>query len=190
MHCTMFSTVGRYDSRVPNSPRRLAIAGAPVRAPISAATPSIAVPTAVPTAIAVTAAASDSSLPGAPSTVAAVEKPIRLTPRFIQSAKWSRKRRVRGGSVSRTSGASTRSGWSRTAVVAVESGKSLDAGAPEEEDGEAGGMADTPYAGITRTGSGGQRPLEDSPRSRGVPSTCALSAWSVQAPACQFGATG
>ncbi len=157
------------------------MAGAPVRAPISAATPSIAVPTTVPATIAVTAAASDSSLPLAPSTVAAVVKPISETPRFIQSAKWSRKRRVRGGSVSSTSGASTRAGGSRTAVA--EDG--------DDEDVEAGGMADISlrrhYPDRFRRSAPPRRSVHGS---RGVRSTGALSAWWVQAPACQFGATG
>ncbi|GGQ79622.1 hypothetical protein GCM10010195_39050 [Kitasatospora griseola] len=49
-------------------------------------------------------------------------------------------------------------------------------------------MADTPYAGIIRTGSGGQRPLDRGgvtamPYGR----SGALSAWLVQAPATFFG---
>ncbi len=48
----MFRTVGAYDSRAPNRPRSSTIAGCPVRAPGTAARPSISPPSAVPTAIA------------------------------------------------------------------------------------------------------------------------------------------
>ncbi|MDH6111669.1 hypothetical protein P3T34_003884 [Kitasatospora sp. MAP12-44] len=131
----MFSTVGRYDSLVPNSPRRTAIAGAPVRAPISAATPSIAVPITVPTTIAVTAAVKESSLPGWPSTVAALVKPIRLIPRLAQSANWSLKPSVRGGAVSSVSGASGR-------ALGAPGGRS--SSADEDGEGEAAVMAILP----------------------------------------------
>ena len=53
----MFSTVGRYDSSAPNSPRSSTIAGAPVRAPGSPASASARVPSRVPATIAVSAAA-------------------------------------------------------------------------------------------------------------------------------------
>src|SRR5580693_6540390 len=91
-HCTMFATVGRYDSLAPNRPRSSTIAGAPVSAPGSPASARATVPSKVPATIAVSAAASESSgvpaPPGCRTKIAPV-KPSRLTPRLPHSPNWS-----------------------------------------------------------------------------------------------------
>ena len=90
--CRMFSAVGRYDTRVPNSPRSSTMAGAPVCAPGIPESASTAAPSSVPTTMAVSAAISDSSgvpVPPGWSTKIAPVKPSRLTPRLPQSPNWS-----------------------------------------------------------------------------------------------------
>src|SRR5690242_7322343 len=111
MSCTMLSTVGRYDARVPNRPRSNTIDGDPVTAPgwPAAATPSV--PSTVPTTSAVVAAASDIGRLTGTSTKIALVNPRMLTPRLPHSAPTSNERNVRwtgSASVAPTSAVSAR----------------------------------------------------------------------------------
>ena len=117
MFCAMFSTVGATEPRRPNRPRRLAIAGAPVCEPNTAAPPRTRAPIPQPTT---TASSPFSSDPVYAATRAPVTGPNSEIPRLPQRVNWSRKPSVRGASVVRTSGASVGvSDESRAAVVVM-----------------------------------------------------------------------
>jgi hypothetical protein len=147
-HCARLSTVGSIEARRPSSPRSSAMAGAPVAAPGTAAAPSRSEPRTQPSTIAASAAGRLSG--GRPTTGASTKTAaagsVSVTPRDPHSEAWSRQPSCCGGMLVRSSV----SGASLTcAVVAI---------------------VTTPYAGMTRTGSGGRRrggrPLSPVPGSR------------------------
>ena len=117
MSCTTLSTEGIHESTPPNRPRSTTIAGAPVRAPGIADSPTMALPIRVPTTVATSAAEMVSG--GAPAgcrTARTPAKPSRLTPRFAQKAPWSSSPSDRGTGPSRV-GATSSAPRGRSVVV-------------------------------------------------------------------------
>ena len=175
-HCRMFSTVGRYDSRAPNSPRSSTMAGAPVCAPGSPASATAPCRAACPPRSRSARRPGDSSgVPAPPgcSTKIAPVKPSRLTPRLPHSPNWSSRLSACG-----TGSASVRATSDR--AVARDGDEGLVAGG-----GRHGSLPTPALPGQVQTvGGAGQRPATLSARSARAPVRVQF-AWML--PAVRFG---
>ena len=104
MFWAMLMVVGSTDPRLPNMPRMVAMAGAPVTEPNTADAPSTTPPSAQPTAVATRA---NVRSPVAATINAPLTGPKRLMPKLPHIVVWSNHPKVRGRSVVSSNGAST-----------------------------------------------------------------------------------